>query len=242
MGLYHKLIRAVACMLIQDRKTMDLPEALVSFTFDDTPDSALLAGRAILKKYGYSGTYYVSMGLPSDQDSQKTYFNHALLPEVVREGGEIGCHTYDHIHLYVTPADELRKSLERNQEAIRKLIPGYTFRNFSYPYGEQSMSTKKVIRSVFKSARSVKTGLNTNPVDFNNLRVVPLERDMNLNAVLQYIDQAIAQKAWIILYSHDIQDDCSEWGCTPAVFEEVVRHCSEHKLKGLTMEQAVGKA
>src|SRR5205823_2244619 len=36
---------------------------LISFTFDDFPRSALLAGGAILNRFGVAGTYYVSLGL-----------------------------------------------------------------------------------------------------------------------------------------------------------------------------------
>src|ERR1700747_1049840 len=41
---------------------------LISFTFDDFPQSALFVGGAILKRFGLRGTYYVSLGL-AGQDS-----------------------------------------------------------------------------------------------------------------------------------------------------------------------------
>jgi hypothetical protein len=41
---------------------IESPVPLISFTFDDFPRSALLAGGAILESFGYRGTFYASMG------------------------------------------------------------------------------------------------------------------------------------------------------------------------------------
>ncbi|HEV7231466.1 MAG TPA: polysaccharide deacetylase family protein [Bacteroidia bacterium] len=239
MGFYHKVKRALACFFIRDTRTVDLSEAVISFCFDDVPNSALLEGRAILKKYGFAGTYYISLGLSELEKPGNGHFDAALLKSVVEEGGELGCHTYDHIHFYTSNKKQIADTLDRNQKSIDNLISGYTFKNFSYPYGEQTFFSKKLIRSRFSSGRSVISGINTNPVDLNNLKATQLDSTLKPEAVFALIDQAIARKAWLILYTHDVTENCSEWGCTPEYFEQVVKYCANKKVKTLTIEKTL---
>jgi peptidoglycan/xylan/chitin deacetylase (PgdA/CDA1 family) len=228
-------------MLIRESKTMDLAEPMISFSFDDVPNSAFITGKSILQKFGYQGTYYISMGLKANDNPNAPYFDTSHLKEIVSEGGELACHTYNHIHLYTSAKKQVRDDLDQNQRKLNELIPGYTFSNFSYPYGEQTLSSKLLIRSKFKSARSVKAGINQNPVDLNNLKAVQLEKSLPLEKAFEYIDRAIATNGWLIFYTHDIQEECSPWGCTPYYFEQVVRYCSAKNLKVKTIAKSLDK-
>jgi hypothetical protein len=38
---------------------------------------------------------------------------------------------------------------------------------------------------------------------------------------LRWLERAKAAKAWLILYSHDVVDDHSAFGCTPAALERL---------------------
>ncbi len=239
MNLYFKIKRAIACFLIQEKIKTKLDEPLISFSFDDAPNSAFVAGRSILNKYGYKATYYISLGIREQDNPQKGYFETAHLKEVIAEGGELACHTYSHIHFYTSSIKSLQNDLEENQRKLNEILPEYRFSNFSYPYGEQTISGKVLVRSKFRSARSVKAGINSNPVDLNNLRALQLEKSLTLEKAFEYIDQTIAQKGWLIFYSHDIQDDCSSWGCTPSFFEQVVKYCSDRKLNVRTIDQGL---
>ena len=57
--LTNRLIRATP------RNTFDVPttEPVVTFTFDDVPDSALFKGASILEKHELRGTFYIAGGL-----------------------------------------------------------------------------------------------------------------------------------------------------------------------------------
>ena len=41
---------------------------LVSFTFDDVPDSAFVNGAAVLERRGLRGTFYIASGICGSQD------------------------------------------------------------------------------------------------------------------------------------------------------------------------------
>jgi len=226
-------------MLVHEKKALELGEAMISFSFDDAPDSAFSEGRAILKKYGYTGTYYLSLGLHEQDILKQGLIDSALLEEVIAEGGELACHTYTHIHFYTANRKEVKEELERNQQKMEELIPGYRFSNFSYPYGEQTIPSKQLVSERFRSARSVKSGINSNPVDLNNLKAQELGRDLGFEKVIHLIEQARARKAWLIFYTHDVREDCSPWGCTPGFFSAVVKYCYDRNIRVVTVEKGL---
>jgi hypothetical protein len=41
------------------------------------------------------------------------------------------------------------------------------------------------------------------------------------------IDEARDRNGWVIFYTHDVSEDPSEWGCTPAQLEAVVDHAAQ---------------
>ncbi len=239
MKWIDKLRRIIACRLVRQQRNIDFSEPMFSFSFDDAPNSAFVTAREILKKYGYAGTYYISLGLFKDDQPDIAYFDREHLRKVIDEGGELGCHTYNHIHFYSATEDEIGSDLDENQDQLRQIIPDYLFSNFSYPYGEQTIRSKMLIRSRFSSARSVKTGINRNPVDLNNLKSMQLDQELTLDTAIAFIEKTIRQKGWLIFYTHDVQDDCSPLGYKPAYFESIVKYCFDRKLRVVTIEKGV---
>jgi peptidoglycan/xylan/chitin deacetylase (PgdA/CDA1 family) len=239
LEVYNKIKRAFACWIIKERKVLDLSDAMISFSFDDVPDSAFSEGRSILKKYGYRGTYYISLGLHENDAPDPVLFDAGLLEEIVAEGGELACHTYNHIHFYNANSQEVIDELEKNQKKMEELIPGYRFSNFSYPYGEQTIPSKMLVQQRFRSARSIRAGINKNPVDLNNLKAMQLDSNLQLEKAFALIEQTRNKKGWLIFYTHDIRNDCSQWGCTPGYFEQVVKYCADRNIKVVTIEKGL---
>ncbi|WP_037434922.1 polysaccharide deacetylase family protein, partial [Sinorhizobium fredii] len=54
------------------RRTLETEAPLVSFTFDDVPDSALHEGAAILERYDVRGTFYIAGGLAGRVENDRT--------------------------------------------------------------------------------------------------------------------------------------------------------------------------
>lgn len=239
MRIYKRLSRALACLIIRKRKKLNLTEPVITFTFDDVPDSGFINGKAILKKYGYQGTYYIALGLLDKSREDGDYFDPAYLKEVVDDGGELACHTFNHIHLYTSNKKEIAADLAKNQEKLNELVPGYTFSNFSYPYGEQSFVSKIIIRDRYTSARGVMNGINSNPVDLNNLKSFEIDNSIKLEDMYSLIDRTIASKGWLIFFAHDVEENFSPWGCPPEYLESIVKYCYDKKVKVLTVEKVL---
>jgi peptidoglycan/xylan/chitin deacetylase (PgdA/CDA1 family) len=239
MGIYFKIKRAVASLLIQKKVDLNLSEAVISFTFDDAPNSAFTTGAGILKKYGYNGTYYVALGLLDRPEGP--YFDYTHLKRIKNEGGEVACHTFNHIHLYTSGKSKITADLEQNEKRIKELIPGHKFANFSYPYGEQTFTSKRILRNRYKSARSVKSGINSGKPDLINLKAVELNDALKLDDVFSIVEEAIQQKGWLIFYTHDVEENYTPIGCSTAYFEQVVAYCAKKNIRVLTIEKVLEK-
>ncbi len=239
MDLYFKIQRYLACLLVQQKKFLKLSEPVISFTFDDAPNSAFMNGAEILKKYGFRGTYFISLGLAEQNRPEGACFDIKHLTDVVEDGGELGCHTYNHIHFYKSRLSKIREDLKKNQDKINELIPGYRFTSFAYPYGEQTLESKKLVREIYDSARSINRGINYKCTDLNNLQAVQLDEHMDPQKVFDFIEQAIRTKGWLVFYTHDVQKNPSSWGCTPEYFEAIVKYCYNRNIKAFTIEKVI---
>lgn len=241
MKLFYKIKRTIACSFVKKRIPLNLPEAMISFSFDDIPDSAITNGARILHKYGYKGTYYVSMDLKANNDSSKSYFDHSKLKQIVHGGHELACHTANHLRFYQANRKQIIQDLKKNQQRIDELIPGYTLRNFSYPAGEQTFRSKLILKRQYKSARGVSAGLHVKSVDLYNLYGNELGGDITLEGTLALIDEAIKSKAWLIFYTHEVEANPTIYGCTPEFFEQVVSYCHQKQLMVHTINDALNR-
>jgi peptidoglycan/xylan/chitin deacetylase (PgdA/CDA1 family) len=243
MILFSKLRKALSFFLLSHfykrKVSLKLKEALISFTFDDIPRSAIENGEAILKKYNYSGTYYISIGLMEKEGFDFSGKDSAVLKKIIDRGGELACHTFSHLHFFQANKKEIFADLQKNQASIENIIPGYQFKNFSFPFGEQTLMAREIVGDRFRSARSVYRGINSENVDLNCLKSIRLYENISLDSIFSIINKAIEKNAWLIFYTHDVMQNHTEIGCSPGYFEEVIRYCHEKKLKVLTINDAL---
>jgi peptidoglycan/xylan/chitin deacetylase (PgdA/CDA1 family) len=203
-------------------------QPLISFTFDDFPRSALLAGGAILKRYGLSGTYYTAFGLIGEDSPS----GQICLPDDVRkafdDGHELGCHTYSHYDSWQTEPEVFEDSIIQNRIALSDLIPGVQFKSFSFPLSSPRPMAKRVAARYFLCCRAGGQTINLGRADLNQLSAYFLEKaNGNIQAVADLIDKNKDAKGWIIFATHDICPHPSPYGCTPEFFGKVVRYAVE---------------
>jgi peptidoglycan/xylan/chitin deacetylase (PgdA/CDA1 family) len=104
---------------------LNLKEPIVSFTFDDIPRSAVTNGESILRKYNYSGTYYISVELMRKNGFDFDGADSSVLQQIAERGGELACHTCNHLHFFKSNSDAIVLDLEKNQELIEKYVTYY---------------------------------------------------------------------------------------------------------------------
>lgn len=199
-------------------------QPIISFTFDDFPRSALHQGGAILKQHGQLGTFYVALGLMDTDIPAGRAFSKEDLFQVVADGHELGCHTYAHCHSWNTAPSVFEASIIENQRELQKLIPGAEFKSLSYPIAWPRPQTKQRTEKYFNCCRSGGPTFNLGAADANNLQATFIEKHLeNPASMLRLIEETCQSRGWLIFATHDVTEKPSPFGCTPGLFEEVVR-------------------
>lgn len=220
--------------------TFNLSVPLISFTFDDFPQSALHVGGAILKESRLCGTYYVSLGLLDTDAPAGRLCTSEDVKATIREGHELGCHTYFHCHSWNTSSEEYERSLTLNQAALSKLAPGASFRSFSYPIALPRPSVKRICGKYFISCRGGGQVANVGSADLNQLSAFFLEKaNGDFRPIREIIEENHRAKGWLIFATHDVSSRPSPYGCTPEFFRDVVNYAGDSGARILPVADAL---
>jgi peptidoglycan/xylan/chitin deacetylase (PgdA/CDA1 family) len=220
-----RYVRDTARFAFRRPFSFDSSVPLISFTFDDFPRSALHTGGAILRRCGLRGTYYASLGLMGRQAPTGEMFLAEDVKTLLEQGHELGCHTFGHCDSWETETDRFEDSIRENRSALDALVPGATFKTFSYPINPPRPRTKRRIAQYFVCARGGSQNFNAGTTDLNYLRAYFLEKSRDdPEAVKNLIDQNRRARGWLIFATHDVCTSPTPWGCTPEFFEDIVRY------------------
>lgn len=229
-GFYQ---RTASRLLFKRPFVITAQQPYISFTFDDFPRSALLAGGAILAGFGVAGTYYACLGLMGGKRPAGQLFTAADLPALLEHGHELGCHTFSHCHSWETRTEVFARSIVENRAALSKLLPAAEFKTFSYPMSPPRPLTKARIAREFLCCRGCGQTLNVGTTDLNNLSAYFLEQSRHdIHRVKDLIDRNRQVRGWLIFATHDISDNPSPFGCTPQFFRDTVQYavCSGARI------------
>jgi hypothetical protein len=219
----QKIRRMISERVARRNLAFQLPQPVISFTFDDFPKNAATVGGRILEDLGVTATYYISLGLMGTTAPTGQIAGREDLPALLSAGHELGCHTFDHCHAWETDARTLARSLDRNQEEIKKLVPTLVFETMSYPISAPHPAVKREAGRRFAGCRGGGQVFNIGVLDRNHLQAFFLEKSQGrLKPVQSIIDQNRRAKGWLIFATHDIDEHPTPYGCTPAFFRATV--------------------
>lgn len=220
-SLKGKLRRRFARLVQRRRVNMALDRPMISFTFDDMPVTAALAGARELEQRGVRGTYYVSTGLAGQTGPMGVYAEAEDARRLAAAGHEIACHTFSHLDCGKADARTIVGDVDRNSTGLKDWGSAYT-ESFAYPYGDVSIPAKRVLGGRFRTLRTVQAGLVEDGADANQLPAVGIEGPEGEAAAMRWLDRAADRKAWLILYTHDVDQNPSQWGCTPEALGHLI--------------------
>jgi peptidoglycan/xylan/chitin deacetylase (PgdA/CDA1 family) len=238
--LYGACQRRAARIFYRRPWRLNLSHPVVSFTFDDFPRSALFAGGEILRRAGGAGTFYAAFGLMGTVVGVGEIFLPKDLRLLLNAGHELGCHTFAHSHSWRTRPSVFERSVLDNAAALRTLIPGLSFKTFSYPISHPRPRTKERIARYFAACRGGGQTFNADTLDLNYLSAYFLEKaGGNAASVANILERNRRAGGWLIFATHDISDSPSPYGVTPAFFEETVRLTIDSGARILTVAGAL---
>jgi peptidoglycan/xylan/chitin deacetylase (PgdA/CDA1 family) len=205
---------------------MALSAPIISFTFDDFPRSALHNGGAILRDHGCVGTYYISLGLAGQRTPTGKAFEMDDIDDLLAQGHELACHTFDHCDSWDTAPSEFEASILRNQALVAKRWSGVQLRGLSYPISYPRPGTKARVARQYQCARGGGQTFNTGVIDLNYLKAFFIEQSRDsFEVIKQAIDDNTRGNGWLIFATHDVCDSPTRFGCTPELFERVAKTC-----------------
>jgi peptidoglycan/xylan/chitin deacetylase (PgdA/CDA1 family) len=215
--------------------------AVISFTFDDFPRTALKSGGEILKAHGLFGTYYAAMAMMDTVNHLGEQFRREDLDVLLRDGHELASHTYGHVSCSKLSTDQFVEDMRKGQRAIQE-VTGECSSNFAYPYGEVTVAGKRMVGQEVWSARGAWGGCNGPEIDLNLLRANKLYGGMEqLMQIQQLILENERRQGWLIFYTHDVQPMPSPYGCDPELLKSVVAFAALHAARILPVKDVVAE-
>lgn len=231
----HKLARSFPAR----RADFAPARPIISFSFDDVPVSALVNGAQVLERHGVRGTFFVSGGIAGADHDGQPMLTAGGYRNLVQRGHEIGHHTFTH----QTPwslGREYSADLVRNDIFLAPIL-GVAPRNFAFPYGRSSPNARDLVARRFRSARGAEVGINRQGSDLDLLNAVGIEGHMRADELTHWIDELAAAPGWLIFLTHDVQDQPSPYGTTPAILDALVSHSIASGAEVLTVDAALDR-
>ena len=230
--LRRRLVR-----LVNTRPLVTAPSRpMVSFTFDDAPLTAAVAGAALLETRGLAGTYYVSAGLSGTEAPMGVCAEPVDYKRLAKAGHEIACHTYSHLDCGQASGPAALADVVRNAEAVAAWDVGEMV-SFAYPYGDVAGGPKGTLGKRFSTLRALHHGLVEKGTDLNQVPAVGIEGPEGETVARMWLAQAKAKNAWLILYTHDVRPDPSPWGCTPDVLARLIDQATADRFEVVTVRE-----
>jgi peptidoglycan/xylan/chitin deacetylase (PgdA/CDA1 family) len=213
-----------------------LDRPMISFSFDDAPESAARTGAALLEAHGLRGTYFISAGLAGTDGPMGRNASMAEVKRLSNAGHEIACHTYSHLDCGQAAASAAEEDAERNREAFQAIgLPEAV--TFAYPYGDVAVPTKRTLSERYGLLRGLHHGLIDGGADLNQAPAVGIEGPGGEAVAGRWMDRARRRTSWLILYTHDVTDEPSPFGCTPAALGRLIGRAGDDGFEVVTVAE-----
>jgi peptidoglycan/xylan/chitin deacetylase (PgdA/CDA1 family) len=247
MSVYH-ILAAKGSLTTDDYSLSEYTpvpfnRGIVSVTLDDGWANQYANARPVLNSLGLKSTYYIISGEMNDAPA---YMTTTQVKQLYADGNEIGDHTVTHPDLTKLTTAKITAEMANSQTALQNLI-GAPVTSFAYPYGAYNTSTINIGKTYFSSQRSVDRGLNTHDnLDVTKLKIFEVDATNTTAEVQQQINDAIAQKAWLILVYHEIattpaEPDDAQYTIKPADFAAQMNYLKNSGVSVQTVKSALAE-
>lgn len=192
----------------------------ISLTFDDARFSQVEGGTDLLDEFGIKATFYV---VPDAVEQRLDGWKKA-----VASGHEIGNHSLNHPcsgnfpwarkkALETYSLQQMKSELMEANKNIKRLL-GVDANEFAYPCGQtfvgrgkETKSYVPLVAEVFHSGRGWKDEGANDPQFCDFAQLTGMESDgKNFEEILALINQAKANRQWLVLAGHEMAEDGSQ--------------------------------
>ena len=176
------------------RRPIPTNRPVISFTFDDVPDTALTNGAAILERYDARGTFYIAGGLEGRIEPDRRLISAEGCLELHARGHEIGCHTFSHRKISTLSSRSFATDLDRNERFLSDAGIASPATNFAFPYNAASPRLRHVLKQRYRTCRAAGEAINRGDVDPFMLKAVEIRQpEDHALGLTQWIDDVAGQ-------------------------------------------------
>jgi peptidoglycan/xylan/chitin deacetylase (PgdA/CDA1 family) len=240
--VFH-LINSVGSLTVDDFSLTEisvagiLSQGIVSLDFDDGWLTTYQNAIPILNAAGFKSTQYIISGdLGNTADG---YVSSGDVLAMQSSGHEIGAHSRTHAHLTQLSDSELQNEISGSRQDLLA-IGANPVVSFAYPYGETNSTVMSVAKNAgYTGARGIDFGLNDKNTDSYNLVAKPVDFGTSLDTVKVWVEDAILNKKWLILFFHNIDNSGEQYSTTPANLQAIVDYLKDNNIKVVTNSEGV---
>jgi peptidoglycan/xylan/chitin deacetylase (PgdA/CDA1 family) len=235
--LYSKGYLITDDYALSEVSIVPLARGIVSVTFDDFFNPLYDTAYPMFKSRGLPATAYLvteDFGKPNTLGPEK-------IQEMQAGGFEIASHTVTHPHLPLINSVDVQTELAKSQLDILSFV-GTKPVNFASPYGEYNDAVKQQIAQYYRSHRSVDVGFNTKDnFDILNIKAMSVINTTPPETILSWVDEAIRDRAWLVLVYHDVVDGGGTFTTTPDQLRAVLDGLVARGVSVQTVDSALNE-
>ncbi|HLP86769.1 MAG TPA: polysaccharide deacetylase family protein [Candidatus Paceibacterota bacterium] len=209
---------------------------MITLSFDDSLTSIYQNGMPILNSAGIKTTQNVITG----RLNENGYWTTSELSNVSNWGHNIASHTRNHLHLTQLSASELQSEIAGSKSDLINL--GYNPQTLAYPFGDYNDVVVQALKNAgYIGARSIHSAFNTKNSDPFALNVEHVESNTTIAQIKSWIDEAIADKVWLILEIHDIDHSGTQYSTTPEILQQIVDYINATNIQVVDTTEGLAK-
>ena len=219
----------------QDLPSNTFSEGFVSLNFDDGWKTTYQNAIPILQAKGFKTTQYIISG----RFSFPAYVNQNEALDMYNKGHEIGAHTRTHRDLVTLSDPEKQSEIAGSRQDLLNLgiSPVNTF---AYPFGSYNAPTDAIVKqSGYIGARTSDGGFNAKTGNKYLLKRQPVELNTTFAQVKSWVDQAQAQKLWLVLVFHRVDSSQTQYSITPQLFQQIVDYLATNNVPVRTTREGI---
>jgi len=237
-GTMARIKRRVAPYQSRRNLSVKLDRPLVSFTFDDCPKSVMNNALKPLETEGWQATIYMAMGRCGITNHLGLHMNQADVKAVYESGHEIGDHTFSHLDGTAVSLEAFEADIEENQTHLSKLgLP--PSKTFAYPYGQVTAALKQAMGQRFLGSRGITSQLHKSNIDLNQIGSNRLYAGRDVSKLIKQINNLKRNPGWLTIFTHDVRDTPSRFGCTPGQMKTVINAVKSVGADIMTVANAI---
>ena len=224
----------------QERRPLKprLERPIVSFSFDDCPKSVIEHAIKPFEQENWRSSVYVAMGLCGITNHLGLHMNGDDIKSLHENGHEIADHTFSHIDAFRHSTAEMLEDIQKNQASLNALgLP--KSKSFAYPYGQVTPELKSTLSTMFIGSRGIRSREYDEDIDLNQIRSNRLYAGADFEKIMSQISRIKDKPGWLPIFTHDIRDNPSIFGCTPEQMKQVIKAVKQSGAQVLTMADAV---